>query len=128
MKKTNYYLFVALTIGLGLISACNKQNDATITIEEPVINDTIFNLDTLHMEGTIIGGSKLHGYTLTLTNLSTNELIYTGSTSNKKKEYAFHEHQEVSVLDTSILEVKVTVNLNRSGKTATKSVTCVVIP
>ena len=128
MKKTNYYLFVALTIGLGLISACNKQNDATITIEEPVINDTIFNLDTLHMEGTIIGGSKLDGYTLTLTNLSTNELIYTGSTSNKKKEYAFHEHQEVSVLDTSILEVKVTVNLNRSGKMANKSVTCVVIP
>ncbi|NBV08550.1 MAG: hypothetical protein EBS09_05500 [Flavobacteriia bacterium] len=125
MKKLN---FMILGISIGFLFACDKNNTAEINIMEPMMNDTIALNDSLHLEADILGSDKLFGYSVSLTHTNTQTQLFSASTEKRRKDYVFHSHWLNNVQDTANLEIKITVNLSRSGKTVTKTMQCVALP
>lgn len=128
MKKLIYSI-VVLSVSALVVTACKKEETptATITFNEPAVNDTVMNGDSLHVEGTIAGSGELHGYTLSITNKTTGAVLYTGTASNHSDAYSFHEHWINNVTSTSNIEVKVEVELDHDGNTTQKSTQAVAL-
>jgi hypothetical protein len=124
MKKMNQLVFAAVILGITALSSCKKDvtPTATLTIMEPMAMDTVAIGDTVHMEGTVVGSGELHGYSLSLTNLSTGQIVYSGSTDVHQTSYAFDEHWINNVAGVSTMRLSLTVNLDHEGHTTTKSV------
>jgi len=123
--KSNVKLFLCLIMALGFVVSCKKETasaTADITLMEPLSGDTVPNGEALHMHGTITGSGELHGYTLTLTNVTTNEVVFSGSNTSHQTNYAFDEHWVNNVASISNMKVTVTVELDHDGNTTTKEV------
>jgi len=127
-SKINYFLlFSVLFIGL---TACHKDENVTATINlmEPMENDTIPFGTELHMHGTIVGTGELHGYTLSLKNVSTNAILYSASNTTHQENYAFDEHWVNNVTDTTLVQVSVDVEVDHDGTKTSKLVNLVCLP
>jgi hypothetical protein len=124
MKPFIYISSLAVVAVSFMLTACKKEETptATITFNEPFVNDTILAGDSVHIEGTISGSGELHGYTLSITNKTSGSTIYTGSTSNHSNAYVFHEHWLNNVTFPSNIEVKVEIELNHEGDKVSKSI------
>ena len=124
MKHLEKVILSAAIMGVLALNSCKKEvtPTATLTITEPVAADTVPHGDSVHMEGTIVGSGELHGYTLQLTNLTSGQVVYSGSTDNHQNSYAFHEHWPNNVGATSNMRLTLTVNLDHDGNTTSKSV------
>ena len=129
MRKVIFSVFT-LVLALVLFTACKKENKSTATINfsEPMANDSLQLGESLHVEGSISGTGELHGYTLSITNKTSGTLIYTGTVSDHKDAYAFHEHWVNNVTDTSTIEVLVEVALDHDGNKTSKNITCIALP
>jgi hypothetical protein len=127
-SKINYFiLFSVLFIGL---TACHKDENVTATINlmEPMENDTIPFGTELHMHGTIVGTGELHGYSLTLKNLTNDTIVYSSTNSTHQESYAFDEHWVNNVTDTSLIQVSVVVEVDHDGNKESKTVNLVCLP
>lgn len=124
MKNLEKAIFALTVIGIIILNSCKKEDTptATLTIMEPVVADTVLQGDSVHMEGTILGTGELHGYTLELTNLTSGQLVYSGSTDNHQNAYAFHEHWPNNVATTSNMRLTLTVMLDHEGHSTSKTV------
>ena len=126
--KINYFLLSgALFIGL---TACHKHEDVTATINlmEPMENDTLAFGTELHMHGTIVGTGELHGYSLSLKNVSTNAILFSASNTAHQETYAFDEHWVNNVTDTTLVQVYGDVELGHDGNKQNKLVNIVCLP
>ena len=127
-SKINYFiLFSVLFIGL---TACHKHEDVTATINlmEPMENDTLAFGTELHMHGTIVGTGELHGYSLSLKNVSTNAILFSASNTAHQETYAFDEHWVNNVTDTTVVQVSVDVTLDHNGNKGNKKVNLICLP
>jgi hypothetical protein len=127
-SKINYFLlFSVLFIGL---TACHKDENVTATINlmEPIENDTIPFGTELHMHGTIVGTGELHGYSLTLKNLTNDSIVYSADNTTHQETYAFDEHWVNNVTDTSLIQVSVVVEVDHDGNKENKTVNLVCLP
>lgn len=122
--KASIYL-ITFTLGILFVgTSCKKHHEpvtATLTLLEPQPGDTIAAGDSLHMHGTVVGSGELHGYSLTLTNLTTNQVVFSGSTTNHATSYAFDEHWVNMIGATSNMKLSLIVNLDHDGTTASQS-------
>jgi hypothetical protein len=112
---------ILLLLSLVIWTGCQKESEpvtATLTLIEPTAGDTIPAGEALHMQGT----GELHGYSLTLTNLTTNQVVYSGSNDNHQTSYAFDEHWVNMEGVTSSMRLTLVVNLDHDGTTSSKSV------
>jgi hypothetical protein len=126
--KINYFiLFSVLFIGL---TACHKDENVTATINlmEPMENDTLAFGTELHMHGTIVGTGELHGYSLSLKNVSTNAILFSASNTAHQETYAFDEHWVNNVTDTTLVQVYVDIDLDHDGNKQNKLVNIVCLP
>jgi hypothetical protein len=127
-SKINYFiLFSVLFIGL---TACHKDENVTATINlmEPMENDTLAFGTELHMHGTIVGTGELHGYSLSLKNVSTNAILFSASNTAHQETYAFDEHWVNNVTDTTVVQVSVDVTLDHNGNKGNKKVNLICLP
>lgn len=124
MKAAIY--IITFTLGVLFVgTSCEKHSapiTATLTFLEPQAGDTVIAGEALHMHGTVVGSGELHGYSLTLTNLTTNQVVYSGSNATHQSSYAFDEHWVNMEGATSIMKLSLVVNLDHEGNTTTKSV------
>jgi hypothetical protein len=132
MKKFKTSIFILSALFLFVVVSCHKDEheeiSATISFVEPSITDTLAFNEELHAEGTIVGSAELHGYTLSMTNITTNEELFSATASNHSPSYAFHEHWVNNVSDTSIIRINVIVILDHEGNTETKTIDLVALP
>jgi hypothetical protein len=124
MKATIY--MITFTLGILFMGiSCEKHHDpitATLTILEPLPGDTIAAGGALHMHGTVVGSGELHGYSLTLTNLTTNQVVFSGSNANHATSYAFDEHWVNAGGAWSNMRLTLEVELDHDGNSTSKSV------
>jgi hypothetical protein len=123
-------LFSLIAIGM-LVVACKKPAEAsvaTINFMEPVVGDTIAFGQELHCEGTVLGNGELHGYTLTMINLSNNQTVYSASSAAHAESYVFHEHWVNNVTDTATIKVLLEVELDHDGNKSAKEINVVCLP
>ena len=132
MKKFKSSIFILSALSLFVVVSCHKDEheevSATISFIEPNVTDTLAFNEELHAEGTIVGSAELHGYTLSMTNITTNEELLSATASNHASSYSFHEHWVNNVSDTSIIRIKVSVVLDHEGNTTTKTIDAVALP
>ncbi|MEN9699058.1 MAG: hypothetical protein RLZZ301_256 [Bacteroidota bacterium] len=105
-------------ITLFVLISCHKNDPATtaiISFDEPILNDTVAFMDSVHAEGSIVGNGKMHGFRLLFTDQVSGVDYINESTSNIQKEYAFHEHWLNQVTDTTTIRVRVEVELDGKG-------------
>lgn len=85
MKNIPFFLKTFLIAGLGtatVLTACEKEhehNSAVIEIEEPMAGHEFEHGDTVFIHAHATGETDLHGYELTLTNLSNQEVLFTAT-------------------------------------------------
>lgn len=128
MKKL--FLITSLIGVIVTLNSCHKNeaSKADITILEPMTNDTIALNDSLHVEGTILGDGELHGYTLSYTNSTTGASLFSVASETHATSYAFHEHWLNNLTDTTIVNVKVEVELDHEGHKTSKDINIVCLP
>ena len=132
--KTNFKFLVLILvlISSGMFTSCHKDEHesvtATISFVEPTDGDTIALNQELHAEGTIVGTAELHGYTLKMTNLKTNQVLLNVSSASHTSSYAFHEHWVNSLTDTSTIQILVEVGLDHDGNKTSKTIEVVALP
>lgn len=134
MKTQFLNTLLILSISV-LFFACKKEKveaeepiTASINITEPSMNDTIASNEELHVEGTIIGSTELHGYEIKIINLTNNNELFSYEFHEHFASYNFHEHWVNNVTDTTILKVKVEVELDHEGNKTEKELTVVCLP
>jgi len=100
MKKIKfYYLFVFLTLGL-FMSSCGDDdgngdnNQVTITIEEPVNDETIADCDRVHVHVDIEASIENHEVEIIL--------HPEGDVSDKIINYDVHEHDKVITFEQEV--------------------------
>lgn len=118
-----------------LIIACKKEKveaeepvTATINITEPSMNDTIALNEELHVVGTIVGSAELHGYEIKIINLTSNNELFLYQFHEHLASYNFHEHWVNNVTDTTLVKVKVDVELDHEGNKTEKELSVVCLP
>ncbi|MFN5418419.1 MAG: hypothetical protein ACK5B9_15275 [Flavobacteriia bacterium] len=130
----NIVLKVLTFVGIVLfLFSCNKEEvetpvTATISIVEPINNDTIAFNEEVHFEGTVSGSAEMHGYTVTFTNGTTSSVLYTKSYDIHANSYNFHEHWINNVTDTTIVKLKIDVTKDHDGNHEVKEVNVVCLP
>lgn len=128
--KTNWSIFFIILV--VSISACKRDvapaSDATITFIEPAVGDTIALGEELHAEGMVEGNGEMHGYQLIFTNQTNQTTVLNLSSDTHAETYSFHEHWVNNVSDTSIIDVKIIVELDHDGNTKEKAVQIVCLP
>lgn len=131
-KQIKQLSFIVVMMVIGTLTACHKDNHeevtATISFMEPTDGDTIALNEELHAEGTILGSAELHGYTLTMKNITTNEELLNVSSIGHASSYAFHEHWVNTVSDTSTIQIVVAVELDHDGNKTSKTINIVALP
>jgi hypothetical protein len=80
------------------------------------------------MHGTIVGTGELHGYSLSLKNVSTNAILFSASNTSHQETYAFDEHWVNNVTDTTVVQVSVDVTLDHNGNKGNKKVNLICLP
>ena len=128
MKKL--ILITSLFAVIVTLNSCHKNeaSKADITIYEPTANDTVAFNDSVHFEGSILGDGELHGYTLSYTNSTTGASLFSVTAETHATSYAFHEHWLNNLTDTTVVNVKVEVEINHDGDIVSKEVNFVCLP
>jgi hypothetical protein len=127
MKQKQLIIFFALSL---LIFSCKKHeaSTATISIIEPITNDTIAFGESLHYEGTVTGNGELHGYSVKLVNDQNGTILSEMASDNHAENYSFHEHWVNTLLDTTVVKLTVEVILDHEGNKVSKDVSVVCLP
>jgi hypothetical protein len=128
MKKL--ILITSLFGVIVTLNSCHKNeaSKADITIYEHTANDTVAFNDSVHFEGAILGDGELHGYTLSYTNSTTGASLFSVTAETHATSYAFHEHWLNNLTDTTVVNVKVEVEINHDGDLVSKEVNFVCLP
>jgi hypothetical protein len=127
MKKYIAFGIIALTI-----FSCKKEEEAevttTITISAPAANDTIPFGQAVHLTGTVIGSAEIHGYTVTFTNLTTGNPVFSKVYDLHSASYSIDETWTNNVSDTSTVQLKIVVEKDHDGNLETKTINVVCLP
>jgi hypothetical protein len=120
---------ILTTAAICLLLSCHKNDpatSATIEFEEPILNDTIAFMDSIHVEGTIIGNGKMNGFKIEYIDASTGTVLHNQNSTTTDKEYTFHDHWMNELIETTTIAVKITVDLDGNGNqtTAQRNVVC----
>jgi len=131
MKNTTIKLF-SILLTSALFMAC--KNDvhlaahATINITSPAAGDTIPPSDTLALAAIITSDIDIHGYTATLTNTTTNAVLWTSFSEDHMSAYTIAGSYINAVSDTSSMKFKVIAEIDHDGGTQEKEVNFVCLP
>jgi hypothetical protein len=126
-------LIVFLIASLSLIVSCKKKIEeapvtANISISSISENDTILPSDALHLSGTITGSAEMHGYTVTFTNLTTGNPVFSKVYDLHSASYTLDETWTNNVSDTSTVQLKIVVEKDHDGNLETKTINVVCLP
>jgi hypothetical protein len=126
-------LIVFLIASLSLIVSCKKKIEeapvtANISISSISENDTILPSDALHLSGTITGSAEMHGYTVTFTNLTTGNPVFSKVYDLHSASYSIDETWTNNVSDTSTVQLKIVVEKDHDGNLETKTINVVCLP
>ena len=121
MKNTSVFFKALLIFGLAtplFLSSCDKEhehNSAVIEIDEPLAGQVFEQGDTVFIHAHATGEADLHGYELTLSNLSNDEVLFTES----GHEHGLSLHMETfwvnDIAATADVKLEVTVILSHEG-------------
>jgi hypothetical protein len=97
MKTQKSILIALLCIAFVAVQSCKKKNEApVVTIEEPMLGDTIVSLGELHFQGTASDDNQLHEGKLEVLRASDDSVLLKATlTVHALKSYAFHEHFDI---------------------------------
>jgi len=127
MKKYIAFGIIALTI-----FSCKKEEEAevtaTITISAPAANDTIPFGQAVHLTGTVTGSAEMHGYTVTFTNLTSGNPVFSKVYDLHSASYSIDETWTNNVSDTSTVQLKIVVEKDHDGNLETKTINVVCLP
>ncbi len=127
MKKYIAFGIIALTI-----FSCKKEEEAevtaTITISTPAANDTIPFGQAVHLTGTVTGSAEMHGYTVTFTNLTSGNPVFSKVYDLHSASYSIDETWTNNVSDTSTVQLKIVVEKDHDGNLETKTINVVCLP
>lgn len=131
MKKNSLFLILGIIV---FFTACKKtehdETKPTISISEPMINDTISLAveDSVHLMISAADNDVLHEMTIRIYN-NTNTLVYSATpTVHDLKVYSFHEHYKpTNILGVTAFTLKVTA-VDHHENIETKSVLFYVKP
>jgi hypothetical protein len=127
MKKYIAFGIIALTI-----FSCKKEEEAevtaTITISAPAANDTIPFGQAVHLTGTVTGSAEMHGYTVTFTNLTTGNPVFSKVYDLHSASYSIDETWTNNVSDTSTVQLKIVIEKDHDGNLETKTINVVCLP
>lgn len=128
----NILLFCLSSI---LLISCKKEDHqhdeevtATISITSPSTNDTIPFGSTVSLEGTVNGSAEMHGYSVTFTNLTTNNQVYYQEYDIHSNYYTIHDHWTNNVQDTATVKILVDVIKDHDSNHEKKELTIVCLP
>lgn len=130
MKTKMSLVGVILVIALV---ACKKKTEetpvtASINIEEPLVGDTIMFGDTVHIHADVTGSAELHGYQLTVKNLTTQSELYFNQIYTHAASYMVHDHWVNNVTDTANVRLTIDVAKDHDGNHEIKTVDIVALP
>ncbi|MBK6622536.1 MAG: hypothetical protein IPG32_17290 [Saprospirales bacterium] len=121
MKNTSVFFKALLIFGLAtplFLSSCDKEhehNSAVIEIDEPLAGQVFEQGDTVFIHAHATGEADLHGYELTLTDLSTNAVLF----SETAHEHGLTLHMESfwvnDIAATADVKLEVSVTLSHEG-------------
>jgi hypothetical protein len=95
--------------------ACKKSTHeeeivtATITINKPVVNDTIAYGDTLKLSAIVNGSAEMHGYSVTFTNATTGFPVYAKAYDEHASSYTLSEAWKNNVTAVSTINIVIDV-------------------
>jgi hypothetical protein len=126
-------LIVFLIASLSLIVSCKKKVEetpvtASISISSISENDTVLPSEALHLTGTIAGSAEMHGYTVTFTNLTTGNPVFSKVYDLHSANYSVDETWTNNVSDTSTVQLKIVVEKDHDGNLETKTINVVCLP
>lgn len=131
MKKRTIKLLSILTASILLIT-CKKEEhleaNVTVSITSPAAGDTIQPGDTLALAAAITSDIDIHGYTATLTNTTTNAVLWTNSSEEHMTNYTIAGSYINTVADTSNMKFKVIAEIDHDGETQEKEINFVCLP
>ena len=135
MKK-NSLILALLVGGAFLYTSCSKEMDpdlplvAIIDIDEPMANDTLAQGEELNIRGTItsLGDDRIHGYSISATNLTTGDAFMQYAVSGFFASDDFQMNWINDVMDTTVVRVKVDVELQEGGAHKIREVDVVCLP
>ncbi len=131
MKNTTIKLFsILLTSALFLACKNEEHLEATVTIyiTSPAAGDTLLPGDTLALSAAITSDIDIHGYTATLTNTTTNAVLWTSFSEDHMSAYTIAGSYINAVSDTSNMKFKVIAEIDHDGGTQEKEVNFVCLP
>lgn len=108
MNNKNKTLLILMALFTITFTACKDDEETIITPEEETVEFTFTNPsdgtmyglnDTVHIDGMISWENELHGYELTLTNMSVDSVVYTS-----------HAHEDASTIHVHTLWVNNVIN------------------
>lgn len=125
-------LTIAVIIGTAfafLISACKKDAAnptvtpaATISIISPTANQVYHVGDTMHIQATIEGNVKMHGYEIAIVDLATGDTVYTTEDHSHQSTLNVDAHWCCMMPAGTNLRVSVSSALNHDGLEVVKTV------
>jgi hypothetical protein len=126
-------LFISLIVAGLLLFSCKKKEEeapvtATISITSISANDTIQHAQAVHLVGTVTGSAEMHGYTVTFTNLTSGNPVYSQVYDVHSANYAIDETWTNNVTDTSNVQLKIAVEKDHEGNIETKTINIVCLP
>lgn len=139
MKKFSYTLTI-LSLAIITITACKKDKhtdddhqhgeNGTPVISVTTINegDTIQPNFMVHISGTIVSTSEMHGYNVKLHNHATMTDVLNETVEGHESSYNFDEHWTNNVTDTSNMVLTISAVIDHDGNLGTKTINFVCLP
>lgn len=100
--------------------AHSHATTATITVTNPQEGDTIQG--NFNITGSIVGSAELHGYQVTVTNVSDNSIVYQKDIHDHLANFAINESVTHSFSNYTKLKLEVVVAIDHDGNKETKTV------
>lgn len=124
---------ISIIAALVLIVSCKKKVveapvTASISVSSISENDTVQSNAALHLTGTITGSDEMHGYTVTFTNLTTGNPVFSKVYDLHSASYSIDETWTNNVSDTATVQLKIVVEKDHDGNLETKTINVVCLP
>jgi len=128
--KTKHILAVALLCLIVIaVQSCKKKNEApVVTIEEPMVGDTIVSGGELHFQGTASDDNELHEGKLEVLRAADDSVLLSATlTVHALKSYAYHEHFDILTTTPMAAKARATFS-DHDEVTTVKEVTVQLMP
>lgn len=97
MKTIQIITIAFLCLMVIAVQSCKKKNEApVVTIQEPMVGDTIVSGGELHFQGTASDDNELHEGKLEVLRATDDSVLLRATlTVHALKSYTFHEHFDI---------------------------------